>query len=845
MAVRQQKVRLHFLIGLTLAVVAFGATRAFRTYRRRQVRTEYARTEQELRRYTAELRRAEHEQLADLAMVEPGTIGRDAAALLMQVRFLVEQQRGRTTPAPTGPTEKALAAIKGNYDRLRNGLAARFPAGESFLRAYYSAVDDTFQPYSICVPKSYTGARPFPLIITLHGHMGFQPFQFRGAPSYPGAISVKPEGRGATDYMYTGEDDVLAVLEEASALYYVDRTRVYLAGSSMGATGCWNLAVHYPHLFTGIVPISGNADHRVWEQRWGWNAGASATHQDLRAFLHAAFSPISYAENLEHCHVVAVHGTGDEVVPVEHARAMVDRLRELDYAFEYLEFPKAAHGGFPGWTRDLAEARVFGKPAARRPTRFRYKTANLRHNRAWWIRLDRLGDPVRFSMVTAEAADGTARIATQNVSALTLLLDEAPAGLELVRVDGVEFPVPKVSAAGEFSLERWNGSWRPARAEGLLKRKGLSGPLSDIFRDPFVVAYGTSGDSDLHKEISRLEAERFAQDWKKHYGHEARHKADTEVTDEDIAGTNLLLFGGPAVNELSRRVSSGLPVRLEDGAVAVGKERYSGEELGVMVCYPNPLNPDRMVALVAGTTPAALYQAFDRTGLWFNWGIYDKYKWFDYAVFDSRTAGPESFLTAGFFDNQWRLAPDGGAPAGGGRAWEGDPEVSAALLPQGFPALKSALEGQGGEVVLSDVRPTDMDQYRGAVGFDRSYAGCPIRLGDETFEKGLGVKAPSSVSWILGRGFRRFSATVGLTRGFKHELSPARVAAEKVEFEVWGDGRLLSATSSLSWAEGGRSWTRIAADVSGVSVLVLTARPTSGRTWLYGACAWGAPTVSR
>jgi len=839
-AARQQQVRLHFMIALTLAVMVFGAARFVRTYRQRQLRTASVRAAQELHRFV----RPEEDKLQDLAMTARGSLAPDAAALLMQARYLIEKDLEEPSAASSRRTSAALARIRANLERLRAGEPAAFPRGQSFLRAYYAELDGTFQPYSVCVPDAYLGDYAYPVIVNLHGLQGFGRYQCVGAPCYQGALCVKPEGRGATDYMYVGEDDVVAVLEQVRQLYSIDPRRVYLVGNSMGATGCWNLAVHYPHLFAGIVPVSGNADYRAWEQRWGWNAAAPDAHEDLRAFLHASLSPASYAENLAHCRIVAVHGTGDQVVPVEHARNMASRLRELGYPIEYLEFPQAAHRGFPGWVKDYAVAKVFGQPPEPTPARFRYKTASLRHNRAWWVTLDALDHPARFAQVTADLAEGCARLTTDNVSALTVHADEAPAEVRAVRVDGREFALPASGEGASLSLEKYGAVWREPEPRGLRKRRGLSGPVSDTLRDPFLVVYGTVGGGELHGRLSRAEAMRFAGEWEMRYGERPRMKADAEVSAKDMAELNLLVFGGPAVNLLARRVAPRMPVTVQRDAVRVGGTEYRGEDVGVIVCHPNPLNPRRMVALVAGTTPAALYQAWDRFGLWFNWGAYDKYKWFDYAVFDRRTAGPESFLAVGFFDNEWQLAPEGGV-LGGGAQWEAEPSARARLLPQGFPAMGSAAESEERSVALSDVRPVDMQQYRGAVGFNRSYTGGPISLGGQTFPKGLGVKAPSKLSFALGGKFRRFNATVGLTEGFHTSVSAARADAEEVVFEVWGDGRLLAAARPLNWREQGRSTADLTADVSEVSLLTLTVRPTGGRTWLYGACAWADPVLTR
>jgi len=837
-AARQQKVRLHILIALTLVVMLFGLRHVRRTFQAEKVRTASVRTERELRQYV----RPDQAGLQDMALAAHGALARDAAALLMQARYLVGQDLQGASAASARAIARELDDIHANVALLRAGKRPVFPRGKPFLRAYHSRLDDTFQPYGVCVPEGYDESYPLPVIITLHGLQGFGGRQCADAPCYPGALSVKPQGRGATDYMYVGEDDILAVLDEVRALYSIDSDRVYLVGHSMGATGSWHLAVHYPHLFAGIVPISGNADSDAWEHRWGWNPPGPADHGALRRFLHASLSPASYAVNLAHCRVVAVHGTGDAVVPVEHARSMAGRLREAGGPFEYLEFPQLEHGGAPAWVKDYAIAKVFGQAPPETPTRFRYRTSSLRHDRAWWVTVDALDHPARFAEVEADLSDGVARVDVTNVSAFTVRTDQAPAEIRSIRVGPRTFALE--SGERTVSLEKYGLAWRRAEAAGPRKRRGLSGPVSDALRDPFLIVYGTVGGDATHGLLSRSEAFRFADEWEMRYGDAPRIKADVDVTDEDMRDLNLLLLGGPQVNNVARTILPRTPLAVRGDAVYVGERAFRGRDVGFIACYPNPLSADRMVAFVAGTTPAALYQAWDRFGLWFNWGAYDKYKWFDYAVFDSLTVGPESFLAVGFFDNRWQIAPDGGV-LGGGAEWQGVPEVRAALRPQGFPERTSIGDSQPHSLPLSELRPIEIRQYRGAVGLDRAYTGGPIVVAGQRHARGFGVRPPSELTFVLDGAFRRFEATVGLAEGFHTGDSPARTAVEEVIFEVWGDGELLAASPRLHRRAEGRDSALISADVTGVSTMTLKARPAGGRTWLYGAAGWAEPVLTR
>jgi hypothetical protein len=503
--------------------------------------------------------------------------------------------------------------------------------------------------------------------------------------------------------------------------------------------------------------------------------------------------------------------------------------------------------------RQYALAKVFGAGPRRTPSHFRFKTDGPRHDRAWWVRIDRIGSPVRLAEVDARLAEGSVRIGTTNVRALSVLPGQMPGRATELQVDGQRVPLPAGAFEAEaVRLQYRRGRWRPAAAdeEALLKRKGLSGPVSDALRDPFLLVYGTAGESDLHRQVSLAEARRFAQNWALRYGEGPRMKADKDVEPADIARFNLVLFGSPAVNSLAAQVLPGTPARVTDDGVLLGGELYRGSNVGLIMCYPNPLNRERLAVVVAGTTPAALYQAFDRTGLWFNWGVYDKYKWFDYGVYDARTVGPESFLTVGFFDNEWALAPKGDTAAGGGAEWRGTPVARVPLSPQGFPRLRSPVENKAVRVPLTDIMPLEteqyrLDQYRGAVGFDRSYSGIPIWVGGRSFARGLGVKAPSEISFPLARQFSRFSAEVGLTNGFKGKPTPARVASELVSFQILGDGQVLATSPRLGWQPETPRMHTFAVDVTDVNVLTLKVVPAGRNTWLYGAAVWADPELRR
>jgi len=838
-------VRLPFMIALIVAVLWAVVVKIGQERKSTRLRNDYGQLKDSLTDFALSSY-VERERLEGLAEVAQGRMQKDAAALLMQLKYLTATRGGgkaRWAYLRMDPGE--LDLIQRNLERIKAGERLYKCLEGPFLRAYYSDIDGSFQPYSICIPAGYREERVWPLIVQLHENRGFSPFQCVSATCYAGAICVSPEGRKASDYMFIGEDDVLDVLREVSELYSVDQDRIYLVGRSMGGTGCWSLAARYPHLFAGIVAIAGDMGYGAV----GADAEADARggYAELRSFLRDKHSPLSFAENLAQCRVRAIHGTGDEAVPVERARRMVSRLRGLGCDLEYLEFPQSAHGEFPAWAEDYAMASLFAAAPRGVPDRFSFKTADLRNNRAWWLRIDRLLAPDRFSEVSAEIEGSEIKITTANVGALTLLLGRLPEATasETLNVDGTVMEVPQGTGRDEFAVELYAGQWRQAvPADELVKMRGLSGPFSDVFRDPFLVVYGTAGDSELWRDICRREAERFVWEWELRYGEPCRLKPDDEVDPSDIERFNLLLFGGPAVNRVSGRIAEGLPVAIEEGAIKAGERSYEGADVGVMLCYPNPLNRDRMIALVAGACPGALFQAYDRFGLWFDREVYDKQKWFDYAVYDARTNGPETYRAVGFFDNCWRLpSRKEPCPLGGGKQWEGLAEFRERNLPQRFPRFAETPEIELEQVYVSDLLPASIRQYRGAVGIDRSYAGGRIEIASRLFEKGLGTMAPSEISYDVGGRFRRFNAVVGFTEGFRGMPAPAE--GEAVVFEVWGDGKRLWRSPAMRWQEGQQRCEEVMASVRGVQRLTLKTLPAEGERRLRGAAAWGDPVLAR
>ena len=109
---------------------------------------------------------------------------------------------------------------------------------------------------------------------------------------------------------------------------------------------------------------------------------------------------------------------------------------------------------------------------------------------------------------------------------------------------------------------------------------------------------------------------------------EARVKQDSEVTADDIATSNLILWGDAAANSVTAKVLAKLPVQWDGSAVTVGTKTIDGAQHVPALIYPNPLNPAKYVVLNSGLT---FREAHDKTNSQQN------PKLPDWAVIDIRT----------------------------------------------------------------------------------------------------------------------------------------------------------------------------------------------------------------
>jgi hypothetical protein len=325
--------------------------------------------------------------------------------------------------------------------------------------------------------------------------------------------------------------------------------------------------------------------------------------------------------------------------------------------------------------------------------------------------------------------------------------------------------------------------------------------------------------------------------WETRFAVPCRWKTAAQVGDADLKDSNLILFGGPEENELTARVLPKLPVKFAEGGVELGGRRYAGANLGVKLCHPNPLNPQRYVVLMAGATPESYADLHVRFGNWFDWIPFDFRNHFDFAVFDDRTTGraPETFLVWGFFDERWRLRP--------AATFEGLENLRRAVLPRVLPTLSrqslTQAEKPPATLHLDELAPLRAEVAKEYLERNRSLAGGPLEIGGRTWRRGLCGRFPMALVFPCA-GYRRLRAVAGIEWDGRTNLILARQQYETATVTVQADGRTVFQSAPLRWFMAPLELDVPLGEAKEVSLQV-----SGGRPWLNGSFVWAEARLER
>jgi pimeloyl-ACP methyl ester carboxylesterase len=164
---------------------------------------------------------------------------------------------------------------------------------------------------ALFVPPTYEPTKAYALVVCLHG-AGFtgdaylERWQARLGKDYVLACPTVPAGAWVTR---GAEELVLATIRSVQRRYHIDPDRIFLTGMSNGGIGTWIIGMHDAPMFAGLAPMASGLDNVL----------------------------MPFLANLRSTPIYIIHGSKDEVMPVELSRSITKELTRLGYPFVYRE----------------------------------------------------------------------------------------------------------------------------------------------------------------------------------------------------------------------------------------------------------------------------------------------------------------------------------------------------------------------------------------------------------------------------------------------------------------------------------------------------------------------------
>ncbi len=552
---------------------------------------------------------------------------------------------------------------------LKSGKAPWTSQTGLVVRGFRSKIDGSVQPYGMVVPESWTPSdkRPRRLDIFNHGRndkltdLAFIDERMKKAGEFTpeDAFVLHPYGRFCNATKFAGETDVFESLEHAQQNYPVDPNRIVMLGFSMGGASVWHLTAHHAWRWAAASPGAGFAETPIYTKVFAEGKEPPPWWEQV---LWRQYNATDYAANLANVPVIAYAGEKDPQIAA--SEIMENAMAAEGLKLERLIGPKTEHKYEPETKKELSRRLAAYAERGRDevPAKVRLVTYTLRYNKQEWVEVTALEKHWERADVRAEIADeGTIKLATKNVAALTLDMRGSAIPLDKTRpplllIDGQELVGPTVANPWIAHLRKNGTKWSLMKTadEGtpaLRKQHGLQGPIDDAFMDSFVFVRPSG--KPLNETVGKFvkdDLERAIKQWRQVFRGDARVVEDRAVTPELIANANLVLWGDPSSNSVLAKIAGKLPIKWDSKEVQIGSLRGDAAHSLPILIYPNPLNPKRYVVLNSSFTFRQGSKASNAT---------QTPKLPDWALIDLRTPpsdkAPGLVIDAGFFDEEWHL----------------------------------------------------------------------------------------------------------------------------------------------------------------------------------------------
>jgi dienelactone hydrolase len=525
---------------------------------------------------------------------------------------------------------------------------------------FISEIDGSVQYYSVA-PQSQPDGNPPALFLSVHGAGVEAIGQARAYKPKSWGVLVaatnrRPRGFNWEDW---GRMDALEVLDLAKQQFKPDPQHIYLTGHSMGGHGTWYLGATYPGKWAAIAPCAGypslaaygSADGKIPE------AGKSGVEKLLLQASNAS-NVFELAKNYKPTGIYIHHGDSDKVVSVGYAQQMRQLLGTFHKDFNYYEYPGGSHwfgNESVDWKPIFDYFQWHTIPLDSAVNTVDFSTANPAISSQFhWASILQQLQTLQYSRMQLhrnkafKAITGT----TENVSILGLSLKDFQKGDTItVTLDNQPAIRHVVSASDAVVYLYKNGAWQVGNKPSI-SPKGITrnGTFKEPFNHRMVFVYGTTGKAE-ENQWAYNKARYDAEVWYYRGNGAVDMVADKDFKPAAYANRGVIIYGNATTNSAWKKLLAKCPIQVKQGEIQVGKQKYSGDDLGAYFMWPRADSEQASVAVITGSGLKGM-QAADANQYFAAGSGFP-----DYMVFSLRMLkeGTKGVKLAGFYGNDWSL----------------------------------------------------------------------------------------------------------------------------------------------------------------------------------------------
>ncbi len=524
-----------------------------------------------------------------------------------------------------GEIGAAKAQLKLGQERAKEMLESKASwssATGPLVLGYYSKIDGSAQPYGLIVPDDWKPGdkTPRPLYLWFHGRgdtlseVNFIAGRLKGKHDFstPNAFELHLYGRYCNASKFAGETDCFEAMADVQRRYSIDPNRIVEMGFSMGGATGWHMGAHFPGLWAVGSSGAGFAETAVYAKVDDANKVAPTP---LERKMYSLYDCDKIAANYGNLPFIAYSG---EIDPQKQSADLMNKAMEAEgIKMEWLIGPGVGHKYEPETKKELSK-RIDAYVAKGREVlspHIRFQTYSLRYNECKWVTIDALEQHWEKAEIDAKLVDeGTIAIKTRNIAAFTIAFPSGPVPLDKthpprVIVDDQELVGKGLIEGAHPCFRKVDGKWtlgepfQSRKTEPLVKHHGLQGPIDDAFMDSFIFVRPTG--KAWNEKVgawAQSELDVAIAGWRRVFRGDARVKDDTAITAEDIANSNLVLWGDPGSNKVLAKLLPKLHLQWTKDKLTMGTESASAADHAPILIFPNPLNPNHYVVLNSGFT---------------------------------------------------------------------------------------------------------------------------------------------------------------------------------------------------------------------------------------------------